>query len=60
MSNLLDFIKPGVTDFFLSSIFGLALRHQGGAVVTTGILVPVPLVPVLSLESGVEDFLIPL
>ena len=60
VSNLLDFLKSGVADCRISSIFGITLRPQGGEVVPMGILFPVPLVPVLLLENGVEDFLIPL
>ena len=59
VSNLLDFLKYGVTDCRILSIFGLALRQQGGALVPMLILVMLPMVPVLSLEAEVEDFLIP-
>ena len=60
VSNLLDFLKYEVADFRILSIFGLTLRPQSGAVVPMGILIPVPLVPLPSLEAGVENLLIPL
>ena len=60
VSNLLDFLRSGVADCHILSIFGLTLRPQGAAVIPTEILVPVPLVPSLSLEAGVEDLLITL
>ena len=60
VSNLLDFIKYELADFRILSIFGLALRPQGGSVVQLGILVPVPLVPLMSLEAVLEYLLIPL
>ena len=60
VSSLLEFIKSGVEDFRIPSIFGLMLRPQGGAVVTMRILFLVTLVPVLSLEDCVEGFLSPL
>ena len=60
VSNVLDFLKYGVADCRILSIYGLVLRPQGGEVVPMGILVAVPLVPLLSLEAGVEDLLIPL
>ena len=48
-----------VSRFFTSPIFGIALRPQGGAAVLS--LVPMGiLVTLMSLEGGVESFLIPL
>ena len=60
VSNLLNFLKSGVVDSHIYSIFGLALRPKGGAVVPMEIMVQVPLVPILSLEDGVEYFIIPM
>ena len=56
VSNLLEFLKSGVVDDHISSIFGITLRSQGGAVVSMVIMVMVPLVMVPSLESGVEVY----
>ena len=56
VSNLLDPLKSGVEDFRISSISEITFRSQGGAVVPMGILVPVPLGPLMSLETGVEYF----
>ena len=60
VSNLLNFLKSGVSDSHISSISGITLRPQVGSVASMEILVPVPLVPEPSLESGVEDLLITL
>ena len=49
VSNLLDFLKSGVLDFCVLTIFGLTLIPQVGSVVPMGILFPLPLVPLLSL-----------
>ena len=60
VSNLLDSLKSWVADCRILSICGLTLRTQVRKVVPLGILVPVPLVLLLSLGAGVEYFLIPL
>ena len=49
VSNLLDFLKFGVVDCRVLTIFGLTLIPQVGSVVPMGILFPLPLVPLLSL-----------
>ena len=54
VSNLLDFLKSGVGDCRILSTFYFMLRPQGGSLVPMGIMVPV-----LSLESGLENLLIP-
>ena len=59
-SNLLDFLKYGVADCYKSSTYELTLRPQFGAVPPMETLFLVTLVPSLSLESGLEYFLIPL
>ena len=43
VSNLLDFLKSGVVDCHISSISGLTLSPQGGAVV--------PIVPIRAGEE---------
>ena len=58
VSNILDFIKSGVEDCRISSIFGLMLGPQGGAVASIETLVPGPLFPALSLEAAREYLLI--
>ena len=58
-SNLLDFIKSGVADFRILSIYVLMLRQHDRAVVLSLFQMGF-LVPVLSLESGLEDLLITL
>ena len=59
VSIFLDFLKSGVGYCHISSISGLALKPYGGSVVLMGILVPVPLVLILSLKYGASDFIIP-
>ena len=58
-SNLLDFLKSGVADFHILSIFGLMLRPQCGALVWSQFIMGI-LVLVLSLEVGLEYSLIPM
>ena len=59
VSNIMDFLKYGVADYRISSIFGLPLRSQSGAVAV--IVVPVGiLVPLLSLKVRLEVSIIPL
>ena len=59
VSNLMDFLKYGVADYRISSIFGITLRSQCGALVVT--LVPMGiLVLLMSLEVRGEVTLIPL
>ena len=60
VSNLLDFLKYGVADCCILSIYGITLRPQGGIEAPMEILVLIPLVTELSLESRVEYLLIPL
>ena len=49
VSNQFDFLKYGVVNFRIFSMLGLTLRPKGVSLVTMVILVPVPLVLVLSL-----------
>ena len=60
VSNLLEILKYGVMDFHIRSIFRLALSPHGGVIFPMEIMVTVSLVPVLSMENGVEHLLIPL
>ena len=60
VSNYLDFIKYGVVDCHILSTSLLTLNTQGGEVVKMETLLPLLLVPLLSMESGVEYFLITL
>ena len=57
--QFMDLLKYGVGDCRILSIVGLMLSPKGGALVPMEILVPVPLVPALSLETRVVYFLIP-
>ena len=57
VSNLLEFLKSGVADFRVSSIFGFKLRPKDGPVLPMVFLVLVPLVPLLTLKASVEDLL---
>ena len=59
VSNLLESLRFGVPDFHLFSIPGIMRSSAGEAVLV--MLVPmVILVPVISLEAGMEVLLIPL
>ena len=58
-SNLSDFLIFGEADFRLLPIPGLLKSSSGGAVLVLLITMEI-LVPVMSLESGVEVSLIPL
>ena len=59
VSNLSESMRSGVANFHILPIFGLTLMPQGGVVVVS--LVPtVIMVPILLLEAGLEDVLIPL